>query len=66
MLEYDSEDDGADRFKVKDGVRLHMYVSEPPCGDASMLELENGSSFHWTGAKPLLKQGDSGETGQSL
>ena len=32
-----------------------MYVSEPPCGDASMLELEeeDGNRVHWTGAKPL-------------
>ena len=54
ILELDSDQ----KFKVKDGLRLYMYVSEPPCGDSSLLEVsdEQGGRMHWTGAKPLLKE----------
>ena len=45
---------GADRkFSIAEGIRIHMYVSEAPCGDASILvdEHEIGAKVHWTGAK---------------
>ena len=35
MLEADPERPGT--VKVKNGLTFEMYVSEPPCGDASLL-----------------------------
>lgn len=35
-------------------VRLHLYISEPPCGDASLLHNSISDDFeHWTGAKSV-------------
>ena len=59
ILELNSDNtEGKQQFKVKDSLRVYMYVSEPPCGDASLLEVtgEQGGRMHWTGAKPLLKE----------
>ena len=42
-----SKDLETGRYKLAG--KLHLYVTEPPCGDASMIE------NHWTGAKPLDK-----------
>lgn len=30
------EANGALKYKLRDGIRLALYISEPPCGDASM------------------------------
>ena len=63
VLLQNSEDIG--KYKMRQGVKLHMYVSEPPCGDSSILEsTEEGHGVHWTGAKPL--QVDGKENGKNL
>ncbi|KAI8926770.1 adenosine deaminase/editase [Entophlyctis helioformis] len=31
-------------FKIKDGVRFHMYISQSPCGDASMRALDKATA----------------------
>jgi hypothetical protein len=42
----------AGKYKLKSNIRIHLYVSEAPCGDSSMLyKNESESDFHWTGAK---------------
>ena len=48
-----------------------MYISEPPCGDASMLQKESGTDIenkdqpnvYWTGAKPLTSDGNGLQEG---
>ena len=44
------EKDGP-KFKIKEGLKFHLYVTATPCGDASMIETETG--LFWTGAKTL-------------
>ena len=49
-----SMSEGSERkFSMADGIRIHMFVSEAPCGDASILvtEEESEAKVHWTGAK---------------
>lgn len=45
------EPDGL-KNKLKMGVKLHLYISTTPCGDASMIKV-NGQVY-WTGAKALI------------
>lgn len=47
-------------FSIRDGIEIHMYCSEAPCGDASM-ELvmdEQDDSTPWTPAPPADNVGD--------
>jgi len=48
-------------FRIRDGIRIHMYCSEAPCGDASMELIMNQQDdpTPWTSAKPTQKDGSS-------
>jgi Adenosine-deaminase (editase) domain len=35
---------GAGRYKLKDSLRLHLYISDPPCGDASIYPCKEACS----------------------
>jgi Adenosine-deaminase (editase) domain len=58
-------------YQLSDGVRFYLYISEPPCGDASLLHsssseiteqaLKITEGQHWTGAKAI--DGDSKSMG---
>lgn len=39
------------KYKLRDGVKLALYISEPPCGDASMSFLSE-DKVAWEGPKP--------------
>lgn len=41
-------------FKVKDSYKFWLYVSDSPCGDASIY-LKSSGQMSFTGAKPLLE-----------
>jgi hypothetical protein len=47
---------GSDRFALQADIKLHLFISDSPCGDAAIYELENGDT-NFTGAKLL---GDGG------
>ena len=39
-------------MRLKEEYRFHLYISEPPCGDSSML-FQSEEKLHWTGAKSV-------------
>ena len=46
----DSSGSSRRKFRLRRGLRLHLYISEAPCGDAALFELAGGS-LNFTGAK---------------
>ncbi|TNV77602.1 hypothetical protein FGO68_gene6626 [Halteria grandinella] len=47
-------------LKLKDSIRFHLYISEPPCGDSSLLHQSDQDQFsHWTGAKSVGEKASS-------
>jgi tRNA-specific adenosine deaminase 1 len=57
-------------FKLKEGIKLHLYVSDPPCGDAAIFETLPGGlkgvNLNFTGAKPVVSISAERESGQQL
>ena len=41
-------------FEMKDDINLHLYISDSPCGDASIYSIDAKSSLNFTGAKVIL------------
>lgn len=48
-------------YRLRDSLRLHLYISDSPCGDATIYKLSNGN-INFTGAKVILR--DCGDYGQ--
>lgn len=40
-------------YALKPHIQLHLFISDPPCGDASIYELQNGD-LNFTGAKLIV------------
>jgi hypothetical protein len=49
-LTSDKQFSGGPSFALKPHIQLHLFISDPPCGDASIYELQNGD-LNFTGAK---------------
>lgn len=47
---FDKSEDA--RYELWENIRFHLYSSETPCGDASMLQIDINDTY-WTGAKTL-------------
>ena len=67
LLECTGQDStSAPRFRFRDDVvTLHMYVSESPCGDATIYEIEtaeNKTEVNFTGAKIILSEDEEHQT----
>jgi hypothetical protein len=48
-------------FHLDPDIQLHLYVSDSPCGDATIYKLDNGD-MNFTGAKLIVADGDSHTT----
>ena len=46
-----------DEYALKPDIELHLYISDSPCGDAAIYELENGD-MNFTGAKLIVEGGN--------
>jgi hypothetical protein len=56
---------GAELHSLRDNVTLHLFVSESPCGDASIYECADDEKVNFTGAK-LAAASDIREADQAV
>lgn len=58
------QDGTGGKMRIKENVRIYLYISDNPCGDACIYHQQQGAKLSFTGAKPVAAW--SREDSQSL
>mmetsp|Transcript_3816 Transcript_3816/g.5563 ORF Transcript_3816/g.5563 Transcript_3816/m.5563 type:complete len:423 (+) Transcript_3816:107-1375(+) len=56
LLKLDSVDTSGEKYVLKRDLKLHLFISDSPCGDATIYRLKN-KEMNFTGSK-LIKDGE--------